>query len=323
MQRRKFLGLLGGAAALAPIAVRAQQAGRTYRLGFLIPLGRQAPAVTAFFDELSGAGFIEGRNLEVIPDGFDVRNDRIPERIDQLVKAAPDVVVSAGILATRALQQATRTIPIAAMSEDMLVDGLVDLLARPGGNTTGTSLMSPDLDGKRQDILIEIVPKARRIAALFDSRITTQQHTAGLQTAAQARGIALSVFGAAVAAEIPAAIGAAKDAGAEAINFLATPLYSVNSAVVFERVAALRLPSIYQWPDMGEDGGLAAYGPRFTEIFRQRAKLVIKMLRGAKPADIPVEQPTRFELVINLKTAKAIGHEIPAGLVLRADKLVE
>ena len=123
--------------------------------------------------------------------------------------------------------------------------------------------------------------------------------------------------------EIARTINAASAAGAEAINFLATPLYFINSKIVFERVQTLRLPAIYQWPDMAEDGGLAGYGPRFTDMFRQRARLVVKVLRGAKPADIPVEQPTRFELVINLKTAKAIGHEVPAGLVLRADKLVE
>ena len=116
---------------------------------------------------------------------------------------------------------------------------------------------------------------------------------------------------------------AAKASGAEALNFLATPLFSVNSRVVFEQVAALRLPAIYQWAEMAEEGGLMAYGARFTQVFRQRARLLIKVLRGAKPTDLPVEQPTHFDLVINLRTAKAIGHEIPAGLVLRADKLIE
>jgi putative ABC transport system substrate-binding protein len=123
--------------------------------------------------------------------------------------------------------------------------------------------------------------------------------------------------------DIGPAIDAAKAAGAEAINFLATPLFTVNSGIVYERLRALRLPSIHQWPDLADDGALAGYGPRFTEMFRQRARVLIKVLRGAKPADIPVEQPTRFEFAINLKTAKAIGHEIPAGLVLRADKLIE
>ena len=136
-------------------------------------------------------------------------------------------------------------------------------------------------------------------------------HLQTLQDAARRRGVELSVFGVAGLEGIVPAIDAAKAAGAEALNFLATPLFSVNSRVVFERVAALRMPAIYQWAEMAEDGGLVAYGARFTEVFRQRARLLVKVLRGAKPADIPVEQPTRFELVINLKTAKAIGHEIP------------
>jgi putative ABC transport system substrate-binding protein len=167
------------------------------------------------------------------------------------------------------------------------------------------------------------VPHARRIAALFETRITPAQHTQALQKAAQARGIELAVYGAAVADDIAPAIDAANVAGAEAINFLATPLYSNNKSIVFPRIQTLRLPAIYQWPDLAEDGGLAGYGPRFTEMFRQRARILIKVLRGIKPADLPVEQPTRFELVINLKTAKTIGYEIPASLVLRADKVIE
>jgi putative ABC transport system substrate-binding protein len=171
------------------------------------------------------------------------------------------VIIIAGMHGTRAVQQATQTIPIVAMSEDMLADGLVDSLSRPGRNTTGISLLSPDLDGKRQDLLIELAPRARHIAALFDSNITLLSHTQKLQAATKAQGIALSMFGAATAAEIAPAIDAAKAAGAEAINFLATPLYSINSRIVFERITALRLPAMHQWPDMAEDGALAGYGP--------------------------------------------------------------
>jgi putative ABC transport system substrate-binding protein len=209
------------------------------------------------------------------------------------------------------------------MTEDMVAEGLVPSLARPGGNTTGISLLSPELDEKRQGLLMEAVPDARRMAALFDSRVTRANHLKALQEAARARGAALEVFGVAGPEDIVAAINAAGTSGAEAINFLATSLFSVSSRVVFDRVAALRVPAMYQWAEMAEMGGLIAYGARSTEVFRQRARLLVKVLRGAKPADLPVEQPTRFELVVNLKTAKAIGHEIPAGLVLRADKLIE
>ena len=161
------------------------------------------------------------------------------------------------------------------------------------------------------------------MAALSDSRVSKAGHLQTLQERSTAPRRRAFGFGIAEAEKIVPAIDAAKAAGAQALNFLATPLFSVNSRIVFERVAALRVPAIYQWAEMAEDGGVMAYGARFTEVFRQRARLLVKVLRGAKPADLPVEQPTRFELVINLKTAKAIGHEIPAGLVLRADKLIE
>jgi putative ABC transport system substrate-binding protein len=148
-----------------------------------------------------------------------------------------------------------------------------------------------------------------------------------LQDAARRHGVELSVFGVAGPEEIVPAINGAKASGAEAINFLATPLFSVpgsrTNRIVLERVAELRLPAIYQWPETAGQGGLVSYGPRFTQVWRQRARLVVKVLRGVNPADLPVEQPTKFDLVINLKTAKTIGHDLPAGLVLRADEVIE
>jgi putative ABC transport system substrate-binding protein len=323
LRRREFITLLGGAAAAWPLAVRAQEAGRVYRLGFLVPHAREAPWIVALFDELRLSGFIEGQNLIVVPDGFNARDDQLAERVAAIVNAAPDAIVSGADLATRALQQATRTIPLIGMTEDMVAAGLVDSLARPGGNTTGISLLSPELDGKRQDILMEAVPGARRMAALADSRVTPMRHLQTLQEAARARGLELSIFGVTKLEEIVPAIDNAKASGAEALNVLATPPFFANSRIIIERVTALRLPAIYQWPDMAEQGGLAGYGPRFTQIYRQRARMVVKVLRGAKPADLPVEQPTVFELVINLQAAKAIGHQVPAALVLRADKVIE
>jgi putative ABC transport system substrate-binding protein len=319
MKRREFITLLGGAVA-SPLAAHAQEAGRTYRLGFMNPSGREAPHVVAFFDELRLNGFIEGQNLNVVLGGVDVPNEQLAEWAAALVKAAPDVIVTGY---PRALQAATRTIPLVATTEDMVAEGLVASLARPGGNTTGISILSPELNGKRLGILMEAVPDARRMAALADSKITPPRHLQALQDAARARGVELSVFGVARAEEIVPAINAAKAEGAAALNFLATPLFSVNRRTVIEGVAALRLPAMYQWPEMAEAGGLLAYGSRLTQMYRQSAWLVVKVLRGAKPADIPVEQPTHFELVINLKAAKAIGHEIPAGLVLRADQVIE
>jgi len=327
MKRRTFITLLGGATAAWPLAARAQEAGRTYRLGFLLPTARQAPQVEAFFDELQLNGFVEGKNLVVIPGGFEATDDNLAERAAALINAAPDAIVAGPAPPLRALQAITRSVPLVGMSEDMVGEGLVASLARPGGNITGISLLSPELDGKRQDILIEAIPGARRIAAMADSRQTPPYHLQTLQHAARSRGVELAVFGVNGPEEIASAIDAAKAGGAEALNFLATPLFSLpgtrNNAIVMERIVALRLPAMFQWPETAEAGALAGYGPRFTDMYRQRSRMVAKILRGANPAGMPVEQPDRFQLVINVKAAKALGHEVPAGLVLRADEVIE
>jgi len=327
MRRRAFITVLGGAAATWPLAARAQDLGRTYRLAFLVPAGRETPAIAAFLDELRLNGFIEGQNLMVVWGDFDTSKDELAERAAALVKAVPDAIVAGPELPLRALQAATQTLPLIGMTEDMGGERLVASLARPGGNTTGISLLSPELDGKRQDILIEAVPGARRMAVLAESNVTPQKHIQELQAAARAHGIELLSFGVAGPEEIVAAINAAKTSGAEALNFLASALFSVpgsrNGRVVIERVAEVRLPAIYQWPETAEQGGLAGYGPRFTQVYRQRARMVVKVLRGNKPADLPVEQPTNFELVINLKTAKALGLTVSPSLVLRADSVIE
>ena len=293
----------------------------------VFPSPRDRAPVAALFDELRLNGFIENQNIEVLPGGFDARDEQLAELAAALVKAAPDVIVVGPELPLRAVQTATRTVPLVGMSEDLVAEGLVTSLSRPGGNITGISLLSPELDGKRQDILIEAVPGARRIAAMFDSKVTPAYHLQVLQRAARSRGIELAIYGVNEPGDIGSAIDAAKASGAEALNFLATPLFSVpgsrNNQIVMDRIAAIRLPAIFQWPETAEFGAILGYGPRFTDIYRQRARIVVKILRGAKAADIPVEQPTRFELVINLKAAKTIGHEVPAGLVLRADKVIE
>jgi putative tryptophan/tyrosine transport system substrate-binding protein len=305
MKRREFITLLGGAAA-CPFAARAREPGRVYRLGALLPAGRESSVAIAFFDEMRLLGFIENDNLTVLPNGFGVRDDELVERAEALIRAAPDIIISGSDSYTRVLQRLTRTIPLVALTEDMPEAGL-----------------SPDLDGKRQDILIEAVPAARKIAALADSTVTPRRHLEALQDAAQRRGVALSIFGVANREEVVPAIEAARAAGAQALNLLATPLFTVNTRGIMEEVAALRLPAMHQGPEVAEDGGLLGYGPRLAHALRQSAHLVARMLGGAQPADIPVEEPTHFELVINLKTARAIGHDVPAGLVLRADQVIE
>jgi putative ABC transport system substrate-binding protein len=318
-----FITLLGGIAVAWPLGAGAQDAGRTYRIGFLLPSTRDSPAVVALLDELRLNGFVEGQNLVVLPGGFGVTNDQIAGVVASLVAASPDAIVAGPELPLRALLLATQTIPLVGMTEDMVADGLVASFARPGGNITGISLLSPELDGKRQEILIEAVPGVRKIAVLADANVAKPVHVAQLQQAAQSHGVEALVRGVAKRDDVISAINNVKASGAQAINFLATPMFSVNAAEFIRQVMTLRLPSIYQWPENAEDGALIGYGPRFTEIYRERARIAAKVLRGTKPADIPIEQPTRFELVINLKTAKTSGLEVPSGLLLRANKVIE
>ena len=198
------------------------------------------------------------------------------------------------------------------MTDDMLGSGLVNSLARPDGNTTGVSILATELDGKRQEILIEAVPGLRRMAALADANRTTAAKLDALQEAARAHNIELSIHRVARGEEIAAAIDRAQASGATALNVLASPLLFANRQLIMDRVAALRLPAMYQWPETAEEGGFAAYGPRLIDIFRELlTRQLVKLFRGIKPADIPVEQPTKFELVINLKTAKALGVTVP------------
>jgi ABC-type uncharacterized transport system substrate-binding protein len=322
MKRREFIAMLGGAL-LPPSAASAQQADRTYHLGFLSANPREAPQNMALLDELRRSGFVEGQNLVVDRRGFSTDYDKFPEVAASLVKAPVDALLCAGEIALRAAQRTTRTIPILGVADDMLAAGLVSSLARPGGNTTGISILATELDGKRQELLMEILPNARRMAALADPNSTQAGRLQVLKDAARASGVAIFIHMVDSAEKIVPAIDEAKAWGAEAINFLSTPLFTSNRHIVIERVVALRLPSIHHLPEIVEDGGLVGYGARLTLMYRQMARLLVKVLRGTAPADLPVEQPTTLELVFNLKTAAAIGLVVPSSLLLRADKVIE
>jgi putative ABC transport system substrate-binding protein len=324
MRRRDFVALMG-ASITWPHAARAQQVGRNYRLGCLLPLTRDAPINVAFFDELRRRGFIEGQNLTVEYRAYGLRVDLISEYAAELVNARVEVIVTAGDVATvRALQQATKTIPILAMTDDMVRLGLVTSMARPDGNTTGVSIFALELDGKRQEILIEAVPGIRRMAFLADANFTTVATLDALQEAARAHNIELSIHRIAKGEEITAAIEAAKASGAEGLNFSASTIFFAYRKHIMDHAAALRLPAIFEWPETAEEGGIVAYGPRLSQLFVEvMTQQVIKLFHGIKVADIPVEQPTEFELVINLKTAKAMGVTVSPALLLRADKVIE
>jgi putative ABC transport system substrate-binding protein len=322
MRRREFISFTGGVAFAWSLGARAQEPGRVYRIAIVLPVGRDEAPNVALFDELRRLGFVEGQNLQIIP-GFLTTNEQVAEVVPAMIKAAPDVIVVGGDHITRAFQKATQSIPLLVMTEDMVAGGFAASLARPGGNITGISLMSPELDGKRQDILIEAVPTAHRIAALADSNVSTLQHLKGLEDSARTHGRELVVVRAASANDIAIAINDASTRGVGALNVLGSPMLHLNRRTIIERTRELRLPAIYQWPETAEEGGLLGYGPSFIGIFRQRAGMVAKLLRGAKPADLPIEQPSTFKLVINLKTAKAINYAVPTGLALRADKVIE
>jgi putative ABC transport system substrate-binding protein len=277
----------------------------------------------AFYDELRLLGFTEGQNLVVDRQGYGLKLDELSAHAFRLAKSEIDVLLCGGDVAIRAAQQATSAVPVIAVTDDMVRGGFVHSLAKPDGNVTGISILATELDGKRQEILVEAVPGVRRVAALADRATTSLEQAKTLQKLAGARGVELSIHWTEKADEIAGALEAAHQIGAQAINVLATPLLFNNRRIILDTVAALKLPAMYQWPETAEEGGFAAYGPRFTQVYRQVARLMAKVFNGVKPADIPVEQPTRFELVLNLKTAKAIGREIPAGLVLRSDKVIE
>lgn len=321
MKRREFLGVVAGAA--WPATARAQAPGRIYRIGYMATTPRRPPTFAILLDELRLAGFVEGQNLTVLEGGYGVIGNELAAAAAALVNAAPDAIFAPGFGTAKAAQMATTTIPIVSISEDLVAEGLTSSLAHPDRNTTGISLISPDLDGKRGDLLLEAVPDLRHVAVLADPSVDGPAHLQALTASAKARGIELSAFFARTPEEIMPALEGAKSSGAGAINVLATQLFFFNRQMVIGRARELHLPAIYQWPEMAEQGGLIGYGPPITDLLRLLGRQLAKILRGTSPADIPVEQPSRFELVVNLQTAKAIGLEIPAAFLLRADRVIE
>src|SRR6516164_8881698 len=322
MRRRDLMLLLAdGAPFLFWTVGRAQEPGRVYRLGMLSDSSREDASIVALFDELRRLGFVEGQNLNV-EGRFLIRNEETPEVAATLVAAGVDAIWTSEPR-TRAVQRATRTVPIVTVGDDLVLNGLVSSLAHPGGNTTRVSILAPELDGKRQELLMELVPAARHFAALADARVSAPEQLRALEDAVRARGFVLSIYRAATPEEIVPAIEMAQASGAQALNVLATPLFNSNRRLIIERTSALKLPAIYQWPETAEAGGLAGYGPRLTELNRQRARQLAKIFCGVKPGEIPVEQPDKFELVINLRTANAIGLAVPPTLLDLADKVIE
>ena len=320
MKRREFITLLGSAAAW-PLAARAQQ-GRLPVVGVLRPSAKDAePFVEPFRRYMKAIGWEEGRNIRFLFAWMEGRNERAPLLAGDFVAQNVDLIVTFGDPAIRAAQRATQSIPIVGMTDDMVGSGLVASLARPGGNTTGVSILAPELNVKRLELLHEFVPQARRIAVLADpSTISTH---AQLTSAARDLGVELVLFEVQNPAQIGGPLDAIAAAKVEAVNVLASPQLYGARYLIIERLRNARLPAIYQFPEAAEEGGLLSYGPRLLLCFRHVVSLVDKVLRGAKPADLPIEQPSKFELVVNLKTASALDMTISPALLLRADEVIE
>jgi putative tryptophan/tyrosine transport system substrate-binding protein len=322
MTRREFITLIGGAAAAWPLAARAQQ-GRLPVIGVLRPNRKDVLETFAepFRRYMKAIGWEEGRNVRFLFVWTEGLNERAPALAGQLVAQNVDLIVTFGDPATRAAQRATLAIPIVGMTDDMVGSGLAASLARPGGNTTGVSILASELDAKRLEVLHEFVPQARRIAMLADP--TTISTRAQLASAARDLDVELVWFEAGSPEALSRALDALTVAKVEAINVLASPLLNFWRSEIIDRMRDARLPAVYQWPESAEDGGLLAYGPRNLLCYRHVVSLVDKVLRGAKPADLPIEQPSKFELAVNLKTASEIGFTIPPTLLLRADEVIE
>jgi putative tryptophan/tyrosine transport system substrate-binding protein len=323
MKRRAFITLLGSAAAW-PLAARAQQAAKSYRVAYLaLDNNRDALIVKQRLDEL---GYIDGKNLI-----FDFRSaggqqERLPELAAEFVKTKPDVIVAGfGTLTARTAQAATATIPIVFTSVgDPIGTGIVKSLSRPGANITGINTQGAELNGKRLQILEDLAPGIRTIAVLLqpDNPFTTVA-LPDLRTAAIARGQRLEICEVRTADQLPTSLEAAVNAGATGMTILETPVLLGLRQQIVDLAAKLRLSAIYTNREFVDAGGLLSYGADRRLLYRRAAELVDKILKGEKPADIPVEQPTKFELVINLKTAKTLGIIVPPSLLAIADEVIE
>lgn len=319
MRRRKFVTCLGILSAW-PATGRAQTAGRTYRLGMLVPFPPTDPSRKSMLQGVAAMGFVEGRNLFVDQRGFDTQH--FPEIARQLVEARVDVLVAGGPAITAA-KSASATIPIVGFADDMVQEGYVGSLANRVGNTTGISILATELDGKRLEILMELLPGARRLAVLADARLLTPPQLGKLEAAARQKGVELTIVRISKPDDIEPGLASAQAAGAEGVNILGSPLLFTARRKVFAAAAALRLPTVYQWPEGVKEGALVAYGPRYDDTFRQWGRMVGKVLRGAKPSELPVEQPAKFDLAIDMKTARALDLAVPPSMLARADEVIE
>ena len=319
MDRRTFLASSGSVLLAAPFVAEAQQAAKVFKLGELHPGIGSEERLAA----LREVGYVEGQNLVVERRHAEGRFDRLPALATELVGLKPDVILATGDAAIRAAKNATKVIPIVmAFADDPVGKGYIASLARPGGNITGVSLVAAGtMAAKRVEVLKEAVPRARRIALLSWPGMEAAQVKEAEQAA---RTLKIETVLVEVQnGDYEGAFSTLAAERADALFVLSNPIFDRNRKRIIALAARHRLPAIYEWRHSAEDGGLLAYGAKIRELNRRVAAYVDKILKGAKPGDLPVEQPTTFELVINLKTAKALGLTIPPSLLQRADEVIE
>jgi putative ABC transport system substrate-binding protein len=325
VRRRKFIILVGSAAVGLPLAARAQPAGKLPIIGYLgqNTQSTQSQWVAAFERRLRELGWIDGRNVAIEYRWAEGRRERYAEIAAELVRLKVDVIVTGGT-AVVAAKQATSVIPIVFVGAgDPVGSGFVAALARPGGNVTGLSSQQGNVAAKRLELLREVVPTLRRLAVMGDvGNPSTVLEMREAEAAARGLGLAVATSEIRKAEDIGAAFDALKD-GADALFVPAAPLMTTNRVRINTLALAARLPTMHALREYVEAGGLMSYGASLPDLWRHAGEYVDKILRGAKPADMPVEQPTKFDLVINLTTAKALGLAIPESFLLRADEVIE
>jgi len=329
MDRRSFVGALAGGLLAAPMVARAQPQVNAYRIGILAGSSPTSPEAAhvwrGFFQGLRELGYVEGRNIVIEGRYYGDSIERLPNFAEELVRLKVDVIVVGAPPAPEAARRATSTIPIVLTNHnDPVGSGLVASLARPQGNITGVSLATPVLRGKQLQLLKDLVPGLSTVAVLANPSVPSHAlDVKELQIAARSLTIRLQVVEARAPNEIAEAFSEARQKQARALVVLGSSMFFANRAQIVELATSNRLPAMYGAREFAELGGLVAYAPNLRDSFRRAAGYVDRILKGAKPGDLPIEQPTTFELVINLKTAKALGLAISQSLLLRADEVIQ
>ncbi|MGO8921741.1 MAG: ABC transporter substrate-binding protein [Xanthobacteraceae bacterium] len=323
MRRREFIALLGGIAGSWSLPVRAQQAS-TATVGLLWPGAGPpvSPRLESFREGLRRSGFVEDQNVAIDLRYVQAGQQTLADHAADLVRAKVAVIATFGDSATKIAQQATSTIPIVSLADDLLGSGLIGSLSRPGANTTGITILAPELSAKRLELLSTIVPGLARVAGLWDPT-TGGSQVAMSANAARTMKLKLQILEVTQRDDLDGVFRAARDAQAQAVNVFSSPFLASLYLEIINRAAEYRLPTIYQWREHAEAGGLISYGPSLPVMWEQDGALVAKVLKGAEPSGLPVEQPTKFELVINLKTARALGLTVSNQMQLLADEVIE